>query len=99
MNTIFLPLLVKKLLGAVSSSINIISAFLVVRFFPILLVVIGEDGTFFLFTACTLLGIIFVYFLLPETKGKSLEEVEKLFTTQSNNKEAAATPPTIQSLL
>jgi len=41
---------------------------------------IGEDGTFFFFTTCTLFSIIFVYFLLPETKGKTLEDMEKLFT-------------------
>ena len=69
------------ILGAISSWVNLLSTFLVVRMFPVLLGSIGEAGTFFLFTTCTFLSIIFVYFLLPETKGKTLEDMEKLFTS------------------
>ena len=69
------------LTGAISSWVNLLSTFLVVRMFPVLLESIGEAGTFFLFTTCTFFSIIFVYFLLPETKGKTLEDMEKLFTS------------------
>lgn len=33
---------------------------------------------------CTLLGIVFVFFLLPETKGKTLEDIEKIFSNKYN---------------
>ncbi|KAK6994035.1 proton myo-inositol cotransporter [Biomphalaria glabrata] len=38
-------------------------------------------GTFWLFAAITLVGVIFMVILLPETKNKTLEEVEQLFMT------------------
>ncbi|KAK9089351.1 hypothetical protein Scep_028433 [Stephania cephalantha] len=36
-------------------------------------------GTFFLFSAISTLAIAFVHFYVPETKGKSLEQIELLF--------------------
>jgi hypothetical protein len=36
-------------------------------------------GTFWLFTAVTLLGLGFVWFFLPETAGKSLESMDEMF--------------------
>lgn len=38
---------------------------------------LGKAGTFWLFGAITVLGIIFSYFFLPETKGCSLERIEE----------------------
>lgn len=35
-----------------------------------------EQGVFFLFAGVNLLAILFVYTSLPETKGRSLEEIE-----------------------
>ncbi|KAJ1430364.1 MFS transporter superfamily [Sesbania bispinosa] len=36
-------------------------------------------GTFFLFSAISALAIAFVVTLVPETKGKSLEQIEMMF--------------------
>uniref|UniRef100_A0A7N0ZZA5 Major facilitator superfamily (MFS) profile domain-containing protein n=1 Tax=Kalanchoe fedtschenkoi TaxID=63787 RepID=A0A7N0ZZA5_KALFE len=36
-------------------------------------------GAFFLFAGITVVAWVFVFFLLPETRGKNLEETEKLF--------------------
>ena len=45
--------------------------------FPLLNVVLGSYGTFWIYSAVCLGGFLFVTFMLPETKGKSLEELEK----------------------
>lgn len=77
------PLRFRSLLGAISSSFSLFCLFLTVYFFPVMLKGLGKDGTFYFFTGCTLLSVVFVYFLLPETKGKTLEEMEQLFESKS----------------
>ncbi|XP_010026167.2 probable polyol transporter 6 [Eucalyptus grandis] len=41
-------------------------------------------GTFFMFAGMAVLALGFFYFLLPETKGKPLEEIEMLFTRKNS---------------
>jgi MFS transporter, SP family, arabinose:H+ symporter len=43
--------------------------------FPIMQVTIGPAGTFWLFAGGALVSIVFVAFLVPETKDRSLEEI------------------------
>lgn len=40
---------------------------------------LSPNGTFWFFSAVTLLGLAFVWFFLPETAGKSLEGMDELF--------------------
>ncbi len=44
--------------------------------FPVLNAELGPAVTFWIFGAVCAVGYLFVYFLLPETKGKTLEEIE-----------------------
>jgi predicted MFS family arabinose efflux permease len=39
----------------------------------------GDDGTFWLYACVCLCSCFFVYFLVPETKGKTLTEIEEIF--------------------
>lgn len=41
----------------------------------------SQFGAFIFFGAVTLLGVVWVYFLLPETKGRTLEEMDEIFGT------------------
>ncbi len=45
--------------------------------FPILNSELGSSGTFWIYSVICFLGFIFFLIKLPETKGKSLEELEK----------------------
>ena len=42
-------------------------------------------GSFFMFSGISVVAWLFFYFLLPETKGKPLEEMEELFTRGSRS--------------
>jgi hypothetical protein len=37
---------------------------------------IGTSSVFFIFAGMSSLGMLHTYFLVPETKGKSLEEIQ-----------------------
>lgn len=39
-------------------------------------------GTFYLFCGISFLGMSILFFILPETKNKTLEEVEELFMSK-----------------
>ena len=54
-----------------------LASFLLTYTFPLLNKALGPSGTFWLYGIICLCGLIFVYKRLPETKGKSLEELEK----------------------
>ncbi|MDE6291079.1 MAG: sugar porter family MFS transporter [Muribaculaceae bacterium] len=52
--------------------------------FPLLNVSLGSYGTFWIYAAICALGSIFFAIRLPETKGKSLEQIEKELTDDEN---------------
>jgi Na+/melibiose symporter-like transporter len=52
------------------------SNFIVALIFPVLLATFGGAGSFWLFAALGIVAWIFVYFMVPETKGRTLEEIE-----------------------
>jgi len=70
---------VRTILGPAVSSFNLLCTFTVVRSFPAMTAGIGKYGAFWLFMCCTVAGMIFIFFLLPETKGRPLEEIERIF--------------------
>lgn len=53
------------------------ACFILTYSFPMLNSTLGAAGTFWLYGVICLAGGVFVVFYLPETKGKSLEELEK----------------------
>ncbi|CAG5116892.1 unnamed protein product [Candidula unifasciata] len=59
-------------------------------FFLTLTMTITAWGTFLLFCGVCIVGAIFVLAYVPETKDKSLEEVELLFMTEAVRKETLA---------
>ena len=54
------------------------SCYLVSQFFPIMLAVL-KGNVFFIYAAMSAVSFLFVLFLIPETKGKTLEEIEHHF--------------------
>ncbi len=40
---------------------------------------VGDAGLFFVFAGVVFLALVYMFFIMPETKGKSLEEIEHIF--------------------
>jgi len=59
--------------------INSLVSFLVQLLFPLELSVLGAALTFFSYGVFAVIGLVLVAWLLPETKDKSLEELELMF--------------------
>jgi sugar porter (SP) family MFS transporter len=54
-----------------------IACFILTYTFPILNSRLGAAGTFWLYAAVCVAGLVFVFIKLPETKGRSLEQIER----------------------
>ena len=54
-----------------------IACFLLTYSFPLLNAQLGAAGTFWLYAVICLFGFVFTYLKLPETKNKTLEQLEK----------------------
>ncbi|KAH8290701.1 hypothetical protein KR054_005159, partial [Drosophila jambulina] len=67
---------VKPLAGAISSTTNWIFAFVVTMLFPLLNDAIGPAVCFAIFCVVAFLSFILILLLIPETKGKTLDEIQ-----------------------
>ncbi|UPZ14784.1 sugar porter family MFS transporter [Flavobacterium humidisoli] len=63
-----------------------IASALLVQTFPIFNEYLGTSGTFWIYGIICALGFLFVFKKLPETKNKSLEEIEKLMVSDKESK-------------
>lgn len=65
----------KNWVSSFAVCLNWALAFLVTKFFPIMINDMGSEATYGTFLVICLLGTIFVMIFVPETKGKSREEI------------------------
>jgi SP family facilitated glucose transporter-like MFS transporter 8 len=77
------PQKARGLANSISVLVNWGTAFLVTKTFSPLSGLIGYHGIFWLFAIFCFVGILFVYKFVPETKGKSLEDIELYFLGKS----------------
>jgi len=54
-----------------------VACFILTYTFPLLNASLGASGTFWVYAGICLINFVFILYKLPETKGKSLEEIEK----------------------
>ncbi|KAA3453344.1 inositol transporter 4-like [Gossypium australe] len=77
-NSEIYPLRYRGIGGGLAAVSNWISNLIVSLTFLSLTKALGSAGTFFLFGGVCVIGFSFIYWLVPETKGLPIEEVEKM---------------------
>ncbi len=73
------PTNVRGFAVSIGSFSLMLTGFVVTLTNPILIEKIEASGTFFLYAALTLPAILFIWKFVPETKGKTLEEIERFW--------------------
>lgn len=58
-------------------------SYVIQKFFPWQLATYGAGDTFLMYGFVAILGLIFTYFVMPETKNKTIEEIETELVTKS----------------
>ena len=86
------PHSMKNTLGGISSAFLLANTFLTVKLFPLIKNTLGLHWVFWINALIQAAGAIFTYFALPETKGKSLEEIEDYFKKRLKIKERNSNP-------
>lgn len=64
---------------AVATAVNWLSAFIVSQFFLTLIDEVGSSATFWLFAGMCAVAFVWIAAKVPETKGRSLEEISEAF--------------------
>lgn len=74
---------IKGVATGIAVGLNWVSVFIVTKTFQTLIQKFGQGVTFWYFSVICALGTVFVFFLIPETKGKSLEEIQIMLSGKS----------------
>lgn len=77
-NSEIYPLRYRGIGGGIAAVANWTSNLIVSLTFLTLTEALGSAGTFLLFAGFSTIGLVAIYFLVPETKGLQFEEVEKM---------------------
>lgn len=73
-----LPSNIKFFLATVTGFTGWLMSFLITKFFNDLNNALGRGGTFWLFSGFCVAGLFFIIFVVPETKGRSFQEIQAL---------------------
>lgn len=76
------PLAIRGKASGLASSFNWIGSFLVGLLFPIMTAGMPQDAVFAIFGGICVLGVLFIKFCVPETRGRTLEEIEARGTSR-----------------
>ncbi|XP_011861733.1 PREDICTED: facilitated trehalose transporter Tret1-like isoform X2 [Vollenhovia emeryi] len=85
-----LPAKIRGSAASIATSFNWMCTFIVTKTFEDVIGVIGTHGTFWLFGIIVVVGFVFVIVSVPETRGRSLEEIERKFTGPTRRMSAVA---------
>jgi hypothetical protein len=66
-------------ISSIATAVNWTFAFAITKEFAEVEKAITQYGAFWMFAGCSVASVIFVFMFVPETKGKSVEEMQKIF--------------------
>lgn len=69
---------IKGIAGSAAGAFNWSLAFLITSTFAMMNETFGNGQTFWVFAGFCIVGTLFVYFFVPETKGRSLVEIQRM---------------------
>ncbi|XP_067631035.1 facilitated trehalose transporter Tret1 isoform X2 [Eurosta solidaginis] len=72
-----LPSKIRGSAASVATAFNWFCTFIVTKTFQDMIDIMGAHGAFWLFGAICLMGLFFVILYVPETQGKTLEDIER----------------------
>ncbi|KAK5641986.1 hypothetical protein RI129_008153 [Pyrocoelia pectoralis] len=73
---------IKSVASAAAGTFNWLMAFFITKFYGDMSASLGGDVTFYIFAGICLIGTVFVFFVVPETKGKSLDQIQRELNKQ-----------------
>lgn len=76
------PLRFRGSLGGLTTSIVQILTFATIKTYPDLKAIVGLEITMWIFSIAGVLGAIFALTILPETRGRSLDDIEMKFSSK-----------------
>ncbi|XP_075223825.1 facilitated trehalose transporter Tret1-like [Lycorma delicatula] len=76
------PLCIRGVMNGIIPSFGYIAIFSMVKIYPLLLDSFNMFGCMWLFTGFSVLTVFFGKYILPETRGKSLQEIESMFVKE-----------------
>jgi len=84
------PLRFRGSLGGFTTSIVQMLSFATIKTYPDINAVVGLEFTMWIFAAAGFLGAVFALTILPETRGHSLDDIERIFCSESNSTKQTA---------
>ena len=88
-----LPLRIRGFLGGITVSTLGVFSSVITGFYQSFESTVGPYTAWWVFAFLSFVGIFFVLFFLPETKGKTLEEIEMYFKSKKHNETLHTTNP------
>ncbi|XP_031635409.1 facilitated trehalose transporter Tret1-like [Contarinia nasturtii] len=76
---------IKGVAGSLAGAVNWMVAFIVTSTFSAMSDQFGIGQTFWIFSGFSFMSILFVYFFVPETKGKTLTEIQRMLEGEKVN--------------
>ena len=92
LNAELYPMRVRATCVALGTTANWVTNFIVAATFLSLQTAVGSPAAFWLYGSVALLGAVWLYITMPETAGRSLEQIERLFPGYGTFPADAAAP-------